>query len=127
MKIALSQKERAAFVAIVGGEPSWGGDEASLLTRDEMYAALDLERFEGRKILLDQCSDKPVDYEVSPEVAQHMIATLCGARLVAALGRVAARVVRRLRAALEGKTDAPPAPVLKLEPPACAEEPEPAG
>ena len=113
MKIPLSEKERAAFVTIVGGEPNWGGDEASLLVRDEMYEVLLLEQFEGRKVFLDRCGDVPCDYEVSPEAAQHMIATLCGARLVAALGRIAARVVRRLRAALadDAPKGATPPPV----------------
>ena len=101
MRIPLSPKERAVFVAIVGDSPSWGGDEASLLVRDEMYDAIELGWFEGRKMVLDELGDRPADYDVSPAVAQHMIATLCSARLIAALGRIAARVVRRLRAALE--------------------------
>ena len=100
VKVTLSEKDRAVFVAIVGSEPSWGGDEASLLVRDEMYDALELTRFEDQKLSFPQLGDKPVEYEVSREVAEHMIATLTSARLVAVLGRQAAKVVRRIRAVL---------------------------
>lgn len=103
MQVSFSQRERGVVVAVLGHGETWGGSEAALLARDDLYTALRLSEFEGAKHVVDKLSETQKRYELSREAGEHLIASVCNSNigLSNAFGRILAPVVRRMRAALD--------------------------
>ena len=103
MKVTFSAHERLAIFQLLEQTP-WGGTEEELLVRDAAYEALELSAFEK----LDPKATPPAwataETQKGIEVSAEIGAFLCRALVVSGqnrmLGRISARVIRRLRAAL---------------------------
>lgn len=100
MLVTLSQVERGVIFLTVTAGATWGGSEEALLTRAEMYRALHLAEFEGKKTEPSATQHK---FDLTPAVVAHIIATITGAdvRLPFQHALAVEPAVRRLRAALD--------------------------
>jgi len=111
MRVTFSTEERLAIFQLFEQTP-WGGDEPTLLVRDDAYEALNLGEFEKldpkEKTPAWATSQTAKALELRRDIADYLCRALVVPGQSRHLGRITARVVRRLRAAL-------PAPAASKE------------
>lgn len=112
MKLRLQDTERLALARVFEELP-WGGGEEELLKRDDVFVALRLEEFTeivaaavaaaaakrpGPPVPAWAQSDHELDFELSPELADYLLAFLGTiGQMGRMLGRTVVRVIRKLR------------------------------
>lgn len=102
--IDFSERERYALFVIFSQE-DWGGSEAALLARDDAYQALDLAAFETAPAVAP--SDAPALFTLAPPLVDYLCAALPRPGQSRELGRISARLLRRLRAAARDSAGPP--------------------
>lgn len=103
MRVTFSNGERLAIFQLFEQTP-WGGAERELLLRDDAYEVLELGAFEklpqGAEPPTWATSETQKAHEVRADVAEYLCRALAVAGQNRNLGRITARVIRRLRSAL---------------------------
>jgi hypothetical protein len=98
--ISLAERERFA-IFVLFSQSDWGGSEAALLARDDVYQALDLDGFEGLDLATTPAtalSNAARTYALEPALVEYLVGALPRPGQSRDLGRISARILRRLRA-----------------------------